>query len=114
MIKNYSVRKLSKTGSHRRCMFRNMITGLILNEKIITTNPKAKELRRFFDKVLNSAKENDYRSLREWVNNKQAFDKITKVLAERFKNKTSGYTTLINVGYRKGDNSLLTMVKLTD
>jgi large subunit ribosomal protein L17 len=112
MIKNYSDKKLSKTGSHRRAMFRNMMTSLIMNEKLVTTNPKAKELKRFFDTLINEAKKNNYSKVRSNINNKGAFEKITRVLSERFRNRNSGYTTLVNLRYRKGDNSLLTMVKL--
>ena len=114
MIKSYGDRKLSKTGSHRAAMFRNLITSLIMNEKIVTTNAKAKELRRFFDTIINDAKKNNYSRIRSGVNGKEAFDKITRVLSERFKSRNSGYTSLVNVGYRKGDNTLLTLVKLVD
>ncbi len=114
MIKNYSGRKLSKIGSHRIAMFRNMIVSLIMNERITTTNPKAKELKRFFDSVVNDAKKKNYVNIRKWVNNKNAFDKLVNVIAERFKNRDSGYTTIINMGYRKGDNSLISMIKLVE
>jgi large subunit ribosomal protein L17 len=114
MIKNHSGRKLSKIGSHRRAMFANMITSLIMKESIITTNAKAKELRRFFDRMMNYAKDNKYSLLKGMVRNKDAFKKVINVLVPRFKERNSGYTTLINVGYRKGDNTLLTMVKLVE
>lgn len=114
MIKSYGDKKLSKTGSHRASMFRNMMTSLVMNEKVITTNAKARELRRFFDTLVNDAKKNNYSKVRSGVNSKEAFEKITRVLAERFKSRNSGYTSLVNIGYRKGDNTLLTMVKLVD
>jgi len=114
MIKNNGDKKLSKTGSHRNAMFRNMMTSLIMSEKIITTAPKAKELRRFFDTLLNDAKKNNYSNIRSSINNKDAYTKLMHVLAPRYKDRVSGYTTLINVGIRKGDNSLITMVKLVD
>lgn len=114
MIKNYADRKLSKTGSHRRAMFRNMISSLIMNEKIITTSPKAKELKRFFEKVVNDAIKTKYSNVRSMVSNKEAFKKLISVIVPRYKEKSSGYITLVNVGYRRGDNSLKTMVKLVD
>ncbi|HOJ85715.1 MAG TPA: 50S ribosomal protein L17 [Elusimicrobiales bacterium] len=114
MIKSYGDKKLSKTGSHRASMFRNMMTSLVMNEKLVTTNAKAKELRRFFDTLINDAKQNNYSRVRSGINGKEAFEKLTKVLAQRFKERNSGYTSLINVGYRKGDNTLLTMIKLVD
>ncbi|MEF3280390.1 MAG: 50S ribosomal protein L17 [Elusimicrobiota bacterium] len=114
MIKCYGDKKLSKTGSHRKAMFKNMMTSLIMNEKIVTTSAKAKELRRFFDKLVNDAKKNNYLKLKSEISDKSAFKKLIGVLAPRYKDRVSGYTTLINVGYRRGDNSLLTMVKLVD
>jgi ribosomal protein L17 len=114
MIKSHGDRKLSKTGSHRNAMFRNMMTSLIMTEKIVTTTTKAKELRRFFDTLLNDAKKNKYSNLRSSINNKDAYMKLTQVLAPRYKDRVSGYTTLVNVGVRKGDDSVLTMVKLVD
>jgi large subunit ribosomal protein L17 len=114
MIKNYGGRKLSKTGAHRRSMFSNMMTSLIMNEKIITTNAKAKELRRFFDKMMNYAKNNQYYILKSMVRDKDAFKKVINVLVPRFRERNSGYTTLVNVGWRKGDNAPLTLIKLVE
>ena len=114
MIKNHGGRKLSKIGSHRRAMFSNMITSLIMNESITTTNAKAKELRRYFDRMMKYAKNSKYSLLKSMIKDKDAFKKVINVLVPRFKERNSGFTTLVNVGYRKGDNTLLTMVKLVE
>ena len=114
MIKNYGDRKLSRISSHRRAMFRNMMASLAINEKIITTLPKAKELRKFFDRVINDAKKGRIREVKKYIQDKSAFKKIMTVLIQRYSMRKSGYTTLVNVGYRKGDNALLTMVKLVE
>lgn len=114
MIKNYGDRKLSRIPSHRRAMFRNMMVSLAINESVVTTQPKAKELKKFFDRLLNDAKKGKIDEVKAEIKNKDAFKKIMTVLVPRYSSKTSGYTTLINIGYRKGDNALLTMVKLVD
>lgn len=114
MIKNYGDRKLSRIPSHRRAMFRNMMVSLAINEKIVTTLPKAKELKKFFDRLINDAKKGKIDEVKQDINDKNAFKKIMTVLVPRYNSRHSGYTTLINVGYRKGDNALLTMVKLVE
>lgn len=114
MIKNYGDRKLSKTPSHRRAMFRNMMVSLAMNESVITTLPKAKELKKFFDRLISDAKKGRINEVKRDIKSKEAFKKIMTVLVPRYSSRNGGYTTLINVGYRKGDNALMTMVKLMD
>ncbi|MCX7905790.1 MAG: 50S ribosomal protein L17 [Elusimicrobiales bacterium] len=114
MIKNYGDKKLSKIPSHRHAMFRNMMASLIINEKIITTLPKAKELRKFFDRLMSDAKKGRVNEVKKEIKDKNAFKKIMTVLVPRYNSRNSGYTSVVNVGYRKGDNAILTMVKLMD
>jgi ribosomal protein L17 len=95
MIKNYGGRKLSKTGAHRRSMFSNMMTSLIMNEKIITTNAKAKELRRFFDKMMNYAKNNQYSILKSMVRDKDAFKRLSMSLFRDLEKETRGIPLLL-------------------
>jgi len=114
MIKNYGYRKLSKTGSHRKAMFANMLSSLIMNEKIITTFPKAKELGRFMDKVISEAKKQNYSELKSTIRNKNAFKKMVEVIAPRYQGKNSGFTSIMKIGPRKGDASLMALIKLVD
>lgn len=114
MIKNLNGSKLSKTGAHRRAMFRNMLTSLIMEEKVVTTLPKARTLKRYADTVITDAKKGRYFNVRSWVNNKDAFKKLVNVLSPRYKEKSSGYTSIIKIGNRKGDAALMAMVKLVD
>ncbi len=114
MIKNYGDKKLSKTGSHRRAMFSNMLSSLIMNEKLITTMPKARELKRFFDRTVNTARKQDYDSLKSVLRNKEAFKKMVEVIAPRYKERKSGFTSVLKVGERRGDASMMALVKLVD
>jgi large subunit ribosomal protein L17 len=114
MIKNHGSKKLSKTGSHRKAMFANMMSSLIMSEKVVTTFPKAKELRRFFDMAVNKLQKKDYARVRQMIRNKEAFKKLTEVLNPRFKDKKSGFTSVIKIGERKGDASMMALVKLVD
>ena len=114
MIKNYGDKKLSKTGSHRRAMFANMLSSLIMSEKVITTFPKAKELGRFMDKVISDAKKQRYSDVKSAVRNKIAFKKIIDVIAPRYQSKSSGFTNIIKIGPRKGDASLMALIKMAD
>lgn len=114
MIKNHGAKKLSKTGQHRRAMFANMLSSLIINERIITTLPKAKELQRFADIAISNAKNGRYSILKGMIRDKSAFKKIVEVITPRYKERNSGFTTLVRIAERRGDASLMAMVKLVD
>ncbi|MBI4655154.1 MAG: 50S ribosomal protein L17 [Elusimicrobia bacterium] len=115
MIKNLGYRKLSKTGSHRRAMFANMASSLLINEKIKTTLPKAMDLRRFADHVITSAKKGDWAEVRRSTrNNKTAYNKVFEVIAVRYKDRNGGFTKILRIGPRKGDAAEMVLVKLTE
>lgn len=114
MIKNYGDRKLSRISSHRRAMFRNMMVSLAVHEKVVTTIPKAKELRKFFDRLMNDAKKGRINEVKKEIKDKDAFKKIMTVLVPRYSSRNSGYTTMVNIGWRKGDSAPLAMVKLVE
>ncbi|MGC8867893.1 MAG: 50S ribosomal protein L17, partial [Elusimicrobiales bacterium] len=95
-------------------MFRNMMASLAINEKVITTLPKAKELKKFFDRLVDDAKKGRVVEVKREIKDKEAFKKIMTVLVPRYSSKTSGYTTLVNIGYRKGDNAVMSMIKLVE
>lgn len=114
MIKNHGDKKLSKTGSHRRAMFANMLSSLIINEKLVTTLPKAKELSRFFDRTVNTAQKQNYSGLKSVLRNKDAFKKMVEVIAPRYKDRKSGFSSVLKIGERKGDAAMTALVKLAD
>ena len=115
MTKAYSKRKLSRPGSHRRTLLRNMSSALILNEKITTTLPKAKELQRFVEKLITVSKTDrsiSYRRIRQDINSKRVMKKFYDVIAERYKSRTGGYTQIFRIGNRKGDSAPMAILKL--
>ncbi|HBE88184.1 MAG TPA: 50S ribosomal protein L17 [Elusimicrobia bacterium] len=113
MIKNLGARKLSKTGSHRRAMFSNMISSLLMHEKVTTTVPKAKELKRFAEKVITAAKKGNRTSVRSSLRgNRQACDKVLETIAPRYKERNGGYTRILKLGPRRGDATEMALVKL--
>ena len=112
MIKNLGTRKLSRTGSHRKAMFCNMATSLLLHEKVETTLPKAKELRRVAERVIADAKNGRYVEVRRVIKDKVVYHKVFDVLAPRYKERPGGFTRILQLGQRKGDAAQIALVKL--
>ncbi len=112
MIRNLGARKLSKTGSHRRAMFSNMASSLLLHEKVQTTLPKAKELRRVVERVIADAKNNRRVEVRRVVKDKAVYHKVFDVIAPRYKERPGGFTRILKLGLRKGDATETALVKL--
>ena len=113
-IKN---KKLNKTSSHRKAMFMNMSNALIKHEQITTTLAKAKELRRFVEKIITLGKKGDLLSRRKTISTLQDIKmskKVFDVLAERYKNRTGGYTRIIKLGNRFGDNAPTAVIEFVD
>ncbi len=110
-------RRLDRTTEHRTAMFRNMVTSLFRHERITTTTPKAKELKRFADKMVTLAKRatpHARRIAHRDVRDVEVLNKLFGALAERFKTRPGGYTRLVRVGRRAGDNADLAMIELLD
>ena len=110
-------RRLDRTTEHRTAMFRNLVTSLIRHERITTTTPKAKELKRFADKIITLAKRatpHARRIANRDVRDVEALNKLFGPLADRFKTRPGGYTRLVRVGRRAGDNAELAMIELLD
>ena len=110
-------RKLNKTSSHKKAMFANMASALIKHEQIITTLPKAKELKRVMDRLITLGKRGNLHSrriaaarLRDEAMAKKLFD----VLAERYKDRSGGYTRVLKAGYRYGDSAPVAVIELVD
>jgi large subunit ribosomal protein L17 len=109
-------RKLHRTESHRKALFRNMVTSLLEHEKIETTDAKAKELRKVADRMITWGKRGDLharRLSRRVITSNKVVQKLFSDLAPRFKDREGGYTRIIKVGRRKGDNAPVSIIELT-
>ncbi len=108
-------RKLGRTTSGRKALLISLATALFRHEQIITTEAKAKELRRFAEKVITRAKKGGLSSFREVnkeIKDKEVINKIFETLVPRFKEREGGYTKIIKLGYRQGDRARVDLVKL--
>ena len=117
MRHRYSGRKLNKTGSHRRAMFRNMTASLVEHEVIRTTLPKAKELRSFAEPLITLAKTDSVANRRlafDRLRNKSAVGKLFTDLGPRYQERPGGYIRILKCGYRTGDNAPMAYVELVD
>ena len=105
------------TTSHRKAMFMNMSNALIKHEQITTTLAKAKELRRFVEKIITLGKKGDLLSRRKTIStlqDKMMSKKVFDVLADRYKNRAGGYTRIIKLGNRFGDNAPTAVIEFVD
>jgi len=117
MRHRYSGRKLNKTGSHRRAMFRNMTASLVEHELIKTTLPKAKELRSFAEPLITLAKEDSVANRRlafDRLRNKEAVGKLFSDLGPRYQERPGGYLRILKCGVRTGDKAPMAYVELVD
>ena len=111
------LRKLNRTSSHRLAMLRNMMNSLIEHEVIKTTVPKAKELRRVVEPMITLAKEATVANRRlafDRLRDRDAVTKLFDVLGPRFKARPGGYTRILKMGFRVGDNAPMALVELVD
>ena len=117
MKHNIKNKKLNKTTSHRKAMFMNMSNALIKHEQITTTLAKAKELKRFVEKIITLGKKGDLLSRRKTISTLQdnkMSKKVFDVLADRYKNRAGGYTRIIKLGNRFGDNAPTAVIEFVD
>ena len=117
MKHNIKNKKLNKTSSHRKAMFMNLSNSLIKHEQITTTLPKAKELKRFIEKIITLGKNGDLLSRRKAISilqNQKMTKKIFDVLSDRYKNRKGGYTRVVKLGNRFGDNAPTAIIELVD
>ena len=112
MTRNLGARKLSRTGSHRRAMFSNMASSLLLHEKVETTLPKAKELRKVVERVIADAKNERRVEVRRVIKDKAVYKKVFEVIAPRYKERDGGFTRILKLGARRGDATEVALVKL--
>ena len=110
-------RKLNRTSSHRRAMFANMAASLIRHEQIVTTLPKAKDLRSVVEKLVTLAKRGDLHARRmaaSRLRDEAMTKKLFEVLGPRYAERQGGYTRVLKAGFRYGDNAPLAVIELVD
>ena len=110
-------RKLNRTSAHRKALFRNMVTALIDNERIRTTLAKAKELRGKVERTITLGKKGTLHARRnalKLVADRDSLSKIFGPLAERYANRPGGYTRVIKLGNRLGDDAPMAFIELVD
>ena|SRR5579884_642144 len=110
-------RKLNKRPAHRRAMFANMCAALIKHEQIVTTLPKAKELRPVVEKLITLGKKGDLHARRQAISEIRDVAMVRKlfdVLAPRYKERHGGYTRIMRAGFRYGDSAPVAVIEFVD
>ena len=112
-----SGRKLNRTSSHRKSLFKNMAQALLKHEQIVTTLPKAKELKRVVEKLITLGKKGNLHSRRLAFNQIRDNDMVSKLfdnLAKRYSDRNGGYTRVLKAGFRYGDSAPMAVIELVD
>ena len=111
-------RKLGRTNKHRRSMLANLTKDLIMNERIETTETRAKEVRKFVDKMITYGKNGSLVSRRKALaflhNDNEAAKKVFDVLAPRYAGRNGGYTRILKLDNRQGDDALMVILELVE
>ncbi len=108
-------RKLGRTSSHRRAMLRNMVTEFLDKGRIVTTLPKAKELRSVAEKMITLGKKDGLHARRQalaYIRTKDVVHKLFADVAPRFADRNGGYTRILKLGIRKGDNAEIAILEM--
>ena len=108
-------RKLNRSPSHRLAMMRNLVTSLLRHDRIETTDPKAKELRRWSDWMISLGKEGSLHARRQAlavIRDKAVVRKVFDIFGPRFKDRPGGFTRSVKIGLRRGDNAPLSLVEV--
>lgn len=117
MRHNKAGRRLGRTTSHRIAMFRNMVTSFLSHERITTTDAKAKELRSIAEKMITFGKKGDLHAMRlaaSYIRDKKVVTKLFTAIAPRYKERNGGYTRIVKLGIRPGDNAPLSLIELVE
>ena len=112
-----SGRKLNRTSSHRKSLFKNMAQALLKHEQIVTTLPKAKELKRVVEKLITLGKKGNLHSRRlafNQIRDKDMVSKLFDTLAKRYSDRKGGYTRVLKAGFRYGDSAPMAVIELVD
>ena len=110
-------RKLNRTAEHRRAMFANMCAALIKHEQIVTTLPKAREMRPFVEKLVTLAKRGDLHARRIAISRVRDVDQVGKLFATigpRYAGRNGGYIRVLKAGFRHGDNAPMAVIEFVD
>lgn len=108
-------RKLNRSPSHRFALMRNLVTSLLRHERVKTTDPKAKEVRRWADWMIGLGKEGSLHARRQafgFIFDKAVVRKVFETLAPRFKGRPGGYTRIVKLGWRRGDHAPVSLIEL--
>ena len=112
-----SYRKLNKNSEHRKALFKNMLNSLIKYEQIITTLPKAKELKPKIDKVITIGKDSKLskkKDLFSKLQDQKSVKKVFDILSKRYANRKGGYSRVLKAGFRTGDDAPMAVIELVD
>ena len=112
-----SGRKLNRTASHRKAMFANMSASLITHEQIVTTLPKAKELRPIVEKLITLGKRGDLHARRQVISqirDEDAAKRLFDTVAPRYSERHGGYLRIMKAGFRHGDNAAMAVIEFVD
>ena len=117
MRHGYRGRRFNRSAEHRKAMFANMCQALIKHEQIITTLPKAKDLRPVVEKLITLGKRGDLHARRQaiaQIKDVALVKKLFEVLGPRYKDRNGGYTRVLKAGFRFGDNAPLAVIEFVD
>jgi len=109
-------RKLGRTSAHRASLYRNLVAELLSHDRIKTTDEKAKEIRRFADRMVTLGKSGTLAARRRavaFVRDRKAVQRLFSDIAERFKDRPGGYTRIVKLGTRAGDAASMSLIELT-
>lgn len=113
-----SGRKLGRVGEHRRALFRNQLRSLVIHERIVTTLPKAKELRPIAERMVTLAKDSESvharRMAGRWIEDRSLVKRLFTEIGPRFVNRPGGYTRIVKLGPRRGDGAELAILEFVD
>ncbi|MCB1481604.1 MAG: 50S ribosomal protein L17 [Rhodobiaceae bacterium] len=110
-------RRFNRSSSHRKAMFANMAASLLTHEQIVTTLPKAKDLKPVVDKLITLGKRGDLHARRQaiaQIGDESAVKKLFETLGPRYKDRNGGYTRVMKAGFRHGDNAAVAVIELVD
>ena len=117
MYHGHKKRRFNRTAEHRKAMFANMCVALIKHEQIVTTLPKAKDLRPVVEKLVTLGKRGDLHARRQaiaQIKDVQIVKKLFDVLGPRYKERNGGYTRVLKAGFRFGDNAPMAVIEFVD
>lgn len=117
MRHNKTGRRLGRNSSHRAAMMRNMVTSLLDHEKITTTTTRAKELRKIAEKMITLGKRGDLHARRQAlqvIRDRKVVGKLFEMVAPRYKDRPGGYTRILKLGNRQGDNAPICQIELVE